>query len=138
MSIWGYIGRDASPHHTSATLELASAPIESINTSGPWYDVEEGCYIEEPAPGVGSREQHGVPSTPAQAQLQTFPQSCKPISPTGKVSAVLLEACQWSLRSTPSLTLPTAAMMGGGLRRTWLNGERGRHALAWGCNLVQV
>jgi hypothetical protein len=40
-------------------------PTESIDTSGPWYDVEEGCYIEELALGLGSRESYGVPSTPA-------------------------------------------------------------------------
>ena len=48
----GRIERDASPHNTFATSELASAPTESIDASGPWYDVEEGCYIEEAKPGT--------------------------------------------------------------------------------------
>jgi hypothetical protein len=65
------IERDASLHNTFATSELASAPTESIDASGLWYDVKEGRYIEEPAPGLGSCEQHSVPSAPAQAQPQT-------------------------------------------------------------------
>ncbi len=64
----GHIELDASLHNTFSTSELASAPTESIDTSGPWYDVEEGRYIDEPAPGPGSREQYGAPSAPAQAQ----------------------------------------------------------------------
>jgi hypothetical protein len=69
----GRIARDASLHHTFATLELALAPTKSIDTSGLWYDVVE------PAPGLGSCEQHGVPSAPAQAQPQTLPQSSTPL-----------------------------------------------------------
>jgi hypothetical protein len=61
------IERDTSLHDIFATLVLASMPTESINTSGPWYDVEEGRYIEELAPGLGPHEQHSIPSTPAQA-----------------------------------------------------------------------
>jgi hypothetical protein len=41
------------------------------------------------------------------------------IRPTSKVSVVSLEARQWSLRSTLSPSLPTAAMMDGQMR-TWL------------------
>ena len=59
--------------------ELASARTESIDTSGPWYGVEEGRYVEETTPGLGSHEQHSVPSAPAQAQSQTLPQSSKPL-----------------------------------------------------------
>ena len=43
------------------------------------------------------------------------PNHCKS-RPTSKVSAVSLEACQWSLRSIPSPSLPTAAMMHGQMR----------------------
>ena len=75
----GRIERDASLHDTFATSELALAPTESTDASGPWYDVEEGRYTEEPAPGLGSSEPHGVPSAPAQAQPQTLPQSFKPL-----------------------------------------------------------
>jgi len=71
----GRIERDASLQNTE-TSELASAPTKSIDISGPWYDVEEGCY-EELAPGLGSSEQHGVPSAPAQAQPQTLAQFSK-------------------------------------------------------------
>lgn len=60
--------RDVSLHDTFATLELASALTKSTNTSGPWYNVEEGCYIKEPAPGLRSSEPYGVPSAPVQAQ----------------------------------------------------------------------
>jgi hypothetical protein len=74
----GRIELDASLHNTFPTLELVSAPTESIDTSGSWYDVEEGRYIEEPAPGLGSHEQHSLPSAPAQAQPQTLPQSSTP------------------------------------------------------------
>jgi len=69
----GHIGRDAGPHDTFATSELASGPAKSIDASGPWYDVEGGRYIEWPC------EQQGVPSAPAQDQPQTVPQSSKPL-----------------------------------------------------------
>jgi hypothetical protein len=59
---------DASLHNSFPTSELASAPTESIDASGPRFDVEEGRYIEEPTPGLRSHEQHSVPSAPAQAQ----------------------------------------------------------------------
>jgi hypothetical protein len=75
----GRIERDASLYNTFATSELASAPTKSTDASGPWYDVEEGRYTEEPATGLGSSEQHSVPSAPAQAQPQTLPQSSKPL-----------------------------------------------------------
>ncbi|KAH6675954.1 hypothetical protein B0J14DRAFT_375526 [Halenospora varia] len=75
----GCTGRDASPHNTLAALELASGPTKSIDTSGPWYDVEEGCYIEERAPGLGPCEQQGVHSAHTQAQPQTLPQSSTPL-----------------------------------------------------------
>jgi hypothetical protein len=67
------IKRDASLHNNFATSELALGPTKSINTSGPWYEVKEGCYIDEPAPGLRPREQQGVPSALAQAQPQTLP-----------------------------------------------------------------
>jgi hypothetical protein len=59
---------DASLHNSLPTSELASAPTESINTSGLWYDIEEGRYIKETTLGLGSHKQHSVPSAPAQAQ----------------------------------------------------------------------
>jgi hypothetical protein len=65
------IGRDVSPHNTLTTLELTSGPTKSIDISGPWYDVEEGCYIEERAPGLRPCEQQGVHSAHTQAQPQT-------------------------------------------------------------------
>jgi hypothetical protein len=74
----GRIELDASLHNTFPTLELASAPTETIDASGPWYDIEEGRYIEEPAPGLQSHEQHSMPSAPAQAQPQTLSQSSTP------------------------------------------------------------
>jgi hypothetical protein len=64
----GRIERDASLHDAFATLEPASAPIKSINVSGPWYDVDKDRYIEEPAPGLRPHEQHSIPFAPAQAQ----------------------------------------------------------------------
>ncbi|PVH67637.1 hypothetical protein DL98DRAFT_639498 [Cadophora sp. DSE1049] len=64
----GRIELDASLHNSFPTSELASAPTDSIDTSDPWYDVEEGRYVEETAPGPGSHEQHSVPSAPAQVQ----------------------------------------------------------------------
>jgi hypothetical protein len=60
----GRIKRDASLYNTFPTSELASVPTESIDASGPWYDVKEGRYIEELTPGLGSYEQYSVPSTP--------------------------------------------------------------------------
>ena len=44
----GHIGRDASLYNTFATSELASGPAKSNDTSGLWYDVEGGRYIEWP------------------------------------------------------------------------------------------
>jgi hypothetical protein len=67
------VERDARPQKTFAISELASGPTESIDASGPWYD------IEEPAPGPGPCEQQGVPSAPAQAQPQTLPQLSTPL-----------------------------------------------------------
>ena len=52
----GRIKLDASLYKSLPTSELASAPTESIDTSGPWYDVEEGRYVEETTPGLGSHE----------------------------------------------------------------------------------
>jgi len=52
----GRLERDASLHDTFATSELASTPTKSIDASGPWYDVEEGQYIDEPALGLEPRE----------------------------------------------------------------------------------
>ncbi|KAL2063229.1 hypothetical protein VTL71DRAFT_5033 [Oculimacula yallundae] len=74
-----HIGWNASPH-IAASSELVSTPTESINTSGPWYDVEETYYVE-PAPGLLPRpyDQHGVPATLAQSQLQTVPRSSTPL-----------------------------------------------------------
>jgi hypothetical protein len=54
----GRVKGDAGPPKTSVISELVSG-IESIDVSGLWYDIEEGRYIEEPAPGP-------VPSAPAQ------------------------------------------------------------------------
>jgi hypothetical protein len=74
-----HIERDASLHDPFATSELASAPTELIDASGPSYDAEEDRYIEEPPdPGLGPHEQHSGPSVPAQAQSQTLPQSSAP------------------------------------------------------------
>lgn len=73
------IERNASLHNIFAISELASAPTESIDVSGPWYDVEEGHYIDEPAPELGPRKQRSIPSAPAQAQPQTLLQSSKPL-----------------------------------------------------------
>jgi len=97
----GHIELDASLHNTFSTSELASAPTESIDTSGPWYDVEEGRYIDEPAPGPGSREQYGVPSAPAQAQ------SSKPLqdqtSQHGVGSITRSTSVESALHSLPKL-----------------------------------
>ena len=74
----GRIGRNASPH-IIASSELVSTLTESTNTSGPWYDVEGIYNVSEPAPGPRPQEQHGVPATPAQSQLQTVPRSSTPL-----------------------------------------------------------
>jgi hypothetical protein len=44
----GNTERDASPQSTLEASDLVSGPTKSIDTSGPWYDVEEGRYIDEP------------------------------------------------------------------------------------------
>ncbi|KAH8598540.1 hypothetical protein B0O99DRAFT_738770 [Bisporella sp. PMI_857] len=64
----------------------------SIDTSDPWYDVKEGRHIEEIAPGLGSHEQHSVPSTPAQAQPlqdQTHQQGIGSITRSTSVGSAL-------------------------------------------------
>ncbi|KAG9230420.1 hypothetical protein BJ875DRAFT_499140 [Amylocarpus encephaloides] len=48
---------------------------ESVDTSGRWFDVEEGCYVEEPAPRLGSCERRDMNPAPAQDQPQTLFQS---------------------------------------------------------------
>jgi hypothetical protein len=70
---------DTSLHNTLPTSVLPPALTESIDTSGLWYDIEEGCYIEESASGLESNEQHNVPSIPSQAQPQTLPQYPAPL-----------------------------------------------------------
>jgi hypothetical protein len=52
----GRIRRNASLYNTFATSEPALALTESIDASGPWYDIEEGRYIKEPALGLGFSE----------------------------------------------------------------------------------
>jgi hypothetical protein len=73
----GRVKRDASPHYTFVTLELALEPGKSIDASGSWDNAGDGCYIDEPAPGLGSC--HGVPSAPAQDQTQILSQSSTPL-----------------------------------------------------------
>ena len=60
----GRIKRDTSLYNTFVTSELALALIESTNISGPWYDIKEGRYTKELAPGLGSSEPYSVPSAP--------------------------------------------------------------------------
>jgi hypothetical protein len=48
------VKRDAIPHITLVTLEFALGSGKSIDASGPWYNVEDGCYIDGPAPRLGS------------------------------------------------------------------------------------
>jgi hypothetical protein len=60
----------------------------------------------------------GLTSSTACFLLPHKPNHCK-IRPTSKLSAVSLEARQWSLGSISSPSLPTAAMMNGQMR-TWL------------------
>ena len=67
-----HIKRDPSPHNTFATSEPASGPTKSIDTSGPWYNIEEGYWIDEPTPRLGPCEQQGVTPAPAQDQPQTL------------------------------------------------------------------
>ena len=74
----GRIGRNASPH-IIASSELVSTLTESTTTSGPWYDVEGIYNVNEPAPRPRPQEQHGVPATPAQSQLQTVPRCSTPL-----------------------------------------------------------
>ncbi|PVH70774.1 hypothetical protein DL98DRAFT_123429 [Cadophora sp. DSE1049] len=69
------IGRDASPpiFQTSA---LISTPTESIDASGPWYDVDKAYYFN----GQAHREQYGsVPLTLSQTQHQTVPRPSTPL-----------------------------------------------------------
>jgi hypothetical protein len=38
-----YVEQDANSHDTLAASELTSRPTKSMDTSGLWYDIEEGC-----------------------------------------------------------------------------------------------
>jgi hypothetical protein len=93
----GRIERNASLHDIFATSELASAPTESINASGPWYDVEEGHYIDEPSPGLGPREQRSIPSA---LHKPTLPQSSKPLQDQANQQGVGSIARSASVEST--------------------------------------
>jgi hypothetical protein len=64
-----------------ATSDLASGLATSIGAPGfgEWYDVEEGYYVYEPVPRLGSCEQQGVPSDPAHDQPHTLHQSSEPL-----------------------------------------------------------
>jgi len=73
----GRVERDASPHNTLVTLELALEPVKSIDASCSWDNAEDGCYIDGPAPGLGSCQ--GVPSAPIQDQTQILSQSPMPL-----------------------------------------------------------
>jgi hypothetical protein len=75
----GHIKRDTSLHNTLGTSELASGPTKSIDTSGLWYNVEEDCYIDEPALRLGPCEQRDVPFAQAQGQAQILPLLSKPL-----------------------------------------------------------
>jgi hypothetical protein len=43
-----YTKRNTSLQSTLKTSDLVSKPTKSIDTSGPWFDVEEGRFIHEP------------------------------------------------------------------------------------------
>lgn len=118
----GRIELDASLYKSLPTSELASAPAESIDTSCPWYDVEEARYVEETTRDLGLMSSTAcllLLHKPNPRPSLNPPSHCK-IRPTSKMSAVSLEARRWSLHSTSSPSLPTAAMMNGQMR-TWLN-----------------
>lgn len=81
----GRIESDASLYNSFLTLELSSAPTEPIDTSGLWYDIEEGRYVEE-SPGTwvsravqGQTHQQGVGSitrnTSVESALHFLPKS---------------------------------------------------------------
>ncbi|KAG0645128.1 hypothetical protein D0Z07_9189 [Hyphodiscus hymeniophilus] len=71
----GNIEQDANSQDSLASAELASTATKS---NGPWYNAEEGCWIDEPALGLGSAEQ-GVPFAPAQGRPQTLSQPSSPL-----------------------------------------------------------
>jgi hypothetical protein len=75
----GRVARDKSPHETLVISELALELVKPIDKCGLWYDVEDGCYIDEPAPGLGPCESKGVPPALPQDQAQILLQSCTPL-----------------------------------------------------------
>lgn len=74
-----HIGRDTCLRTTFATLELTSGQTKSIDAFGPWYDAEEGCYIDEPTSRLGSCERQCTTPPFTQAQPQIFAQSSQPL-----------------------------------------------------------
>lgn len=72
----GRVRQDASPHNTLTTSELACESAESIDTSGPWWDVEDRCWICEPDLRLASCEQQ--PFAPTQDEPKILPQPPSP------------------------------------------------------------
>ncbi|KAG4432844.1 hypothetical protein IFR05_011683 [Cadophora sp. M221] len=85
----GRIELDASLHNSLPTSKLALAPTESIDTSCPWYDVEEARYVEETTRDLGLMSSTAcllLPYNPNPRSSLNHPSHCK-IRPTSKMSA---------------------------------------------------
>lgn len=103
-----HIERDTILRNTLATPEITSGHTKFIDASGPWYDVEEGCYTYEPTLRPGFSEQQGIPSAFTREQSQFFSQFSQPLQyqTTSKPSTVSLRARHWTLCPiTPSSDL---------------------------------
>jgi len=69
-----HIERDTILRNTLATLEITFGHTKFIDVSGPWCDIEEGCYTYEPTLRSGSSEQQGITSAFTREQPQFFSQ----------------------------------------------------------------
>jgi hypothetical protein len=96
----GRIEGDMSLQNILANSELTPNLTQSIDTSSPWFDVEEGRYVIDPAERLPPCEKQGLPSS-AEDKLEFLSQSSKPLQ--GHSSQEVVDNC---LRSTSAESTP--------------------------------
>ncbi|KAH6668417.1 hypothetical protein B0J14DRAFT_163863 [Halenospora varia] len=116
------IGRDASPHNTLATSELASKATSPLIHPVHSMTLRRAAILRSELRDLGLVSSKACILLPHKLRPRPSPNPLRryKIRPTSNMSAVLLGARQWSLRSTPSPSLSTVAIMDG-LMIAWLN-----------------
>jgi hypothetical protein len=95
------IQRDASSYNTPTISEVASRTVKSIGASGPWWDVEDGRWINDPTPSTGSVEQQAAPPAPTQSQRQLPTHSTTPLPDLTKQQEISALSQSMSAESAP-------------------------------------